>query len=66
MTWEEIRTFVDEGGSIGQHTSSHLHMPLNSISEIKEDILNSHKSWIKILVTYLNYLPIHTEKLVMK
>ena len=39
MTWEEIKTFVDEGGSIGQHTSTHLHMPLNSISEIKEDNL---------------------------
>ena len=53
MTWEEIKTFVDEGGSIGQHTSSHLHMPLNSISEIKEDILNSHKSWIK----NIGYIP---------
>ena len=47
MSWEEIKTFIDEGGSVGQHTSSHLHMPLNSNSEIKEDILNSHKSWIK-------------------
>ena len=53
MTWEEIKTFVDEGGSIGQHTSSHLHMPLNSISAIKEDILNSHKSWIK----NIGYIP---------
>ena len=53
MTWEEIRTFIDEGGSIGQHTSSHLHMPLNSISAIKEDILNSHKSWIK----NIGYIP---------
>ena len=53
MTWEEIKTFVDEGGSIGQHTSTHLHMPLNSISEIKEDILNSHKSWIK----NIGYIP---------
>ncbi len=47
MTWEEVKNFIDEGGSVGQHTSSHLHMPLNSISEIKEDILKSHKSWIK-------------------
>ena len=47
MTWAEIKKYIDEGGSVGQHTSTHLHMPLNSTIEIKEDILNSHKSWIK-------------------
>ena len=47
MSWAEIRQFIDEGGSVGQHTSSHLHMPLHNISDIKKDILNSHKSWIK-------------------
>ena len=47
MTWTEIKKFIDEGGSVGQHTSTHLHMPLKSNSFIKEDILNSHKSWIK-------------------
>ena len=47
MTWPEIKQFIDEGGGIGQHTSTHLHMPLNNISEIKKDILDSHKSWIK-------------------
>ncbi len=47
MTWPEIRQFIDEGGGIGQHTSTHLHMPLHNSSEIKKDILNSHKSWIK-------------------
>ena len=47
MTWAEIRQFIDEGGSVGQHTSTHLHMPLNNVLEIKKDILNSHKSWIK-------------------
>ncbi len=47
MNWAEIKKFIDEGGSVGQHTSTHLHLPLNSVSEIKEDILNSHKSWIK-------------------
>ena len=53
MTWDEVKKFIEEGGSVGQHTSSHLHMPLNSISEIKEDILNSHKSWIK----NIGYIP---------
>ena len=47
MTWSEIKKFIDEGGIVGQHTSTHLHMPLNNVSEIKKDILNSHKSWIK-------------------
>ena len=53
MTWAEIKQFIDEGGSVGQHTSSHLHMPLNSSSEIKKDILDSHKSWIK----NIGYIP---------
>ena len=47
MTWAEIKKIYHEGGSVGQHTSTHLHMPLNNISDIKKDILNSHKSWIK-------------------
>ena len=47
MTWSEIKQFIDEGGSVGQHTSTHLHMPLHNISDIKKDILDSHKSWIK-------------------
>ena len=47
MTWLEIKQFIDEGGSIGQHTSTHLHMPLHNISDIKNDILDSHRSWIK-------------------
>lgn len=47
MTWPEIKQFIDEGGIVGQHTAAHLHMPLNSVSDIKKDILNSHKSWIK-------------------
>ncbi len=47
MTWDEIKIFIDEGGSVGQHTSTHLNMPLNNNDDIKEDILDSHKSWIK-------------------
>ena len=47
MTWDDIRIFIDEGGSVGQHTSTHLHMPLNKTLDIKKDILDSHKSWIK-------------------
>ena len=47
MTWPEIKQFISEGGIVGQHTSTHLHMPLNNVSDIKKDILNSHKSWIE-------------------
>ena len=49
MTWDQIRNFIDEGGEVGQHTSSHLHMPLNSKETVKKDILNSHKSFVKEL-----------------
>ena len=47
MTWPEVKKFISEGGKVGQHTSTHLHMPLNTVSNIKKDILESHKSWIK-------------------
>ena len=47
MTWNEIKSFIEEGGSVGQHTSTHLHMPLNDTATIKKDILESHKSWVK-------------------
>ena len=47
MSWADIKKFIDEGGNVGQHTATHLHMPLNNVSDIKNDILNSHKSWVK-------------------
>jgi len=49
MTWDQIRSFIDEGGNVGQHSSSHMHMPLNSKELVKSDILNSHKSFMKEL-----------------
>ena len=49
MSWDEIKQFIDEGGTVGQHTASHMHMPLNDIADVKIDILNSHKSFIKNL-----------------
>ena len=49
MTWDQIRNFLNEGGNIGQHTSSHMHMPLNSKELVKKDILNSHKSFMREL-----------------
>ena len=49
MTWDQIRNFIDEGGHVGQHTATHLHMPLSSVESVKKDILNSHKSFMKEL-----------------
>ena len=49
MTWDQIRNFINEGGMVGQHTSTHLHMPMSSNDIIKKDILNSHKSFMKEL-----------------
>lgn len=53
MSWEDIANFIYEGGNIGQHTSRHIHLPLNSNSLIKKDILESHKSFIK----NIGYIP---------
>tara|TARA_B100000686_G_scaffold327962_1_gene387408 strand:+ start:2387 stop:3352 length:966 start_codon:yes stop_codon:yes gene_type:complete len=49
MTWEQIKNFIADGGIVGQHTSSHMHMPLNSEEMVKKDILKSHKSFMKEL-----------------
>tara|TARA_B100001057_G_scaffold188237_1_gene189037 strand:- start:365 stop:1408 length:1044 start_codon:yes stop_codon:yes gene_type:complete len=55
MSWEQIRNFVSEGGIVGQHTASHLHMPLNDISKVKDDIIKSQKIFLK----ELGYIPKH-------
>ena len=53
MNWDQIRSFVNEGGTVGQHTSTHLHLPLNDKETIKSDILKSHKSFVK----HLGFIP---------
>ena len=53
MNWDQISSFVNEGGTVGQHTSTHLHLPLNDKETIKSDILKSHKSFIK----HLGFIP---------
>ena len=53
MSWDQISSFVNEGGTVGQHTSSHLHLPLNDKETIKSDILKSHKSFVK----HLGFIP---------
>ena len=53
MSWDQISRFVKEGGTVGQHTSTHLHLPLNDKETIKSDILKSHKSFVK----HLGFIP---------
>ena len=55
MSWDQIRNFVSEGGIVGQHTASHLHMPLNDIGYVKDDIVRSQKIFLK----ELGYIPKH-------
>ena len=43
MSWDQIRKYINEGGIIGQHTASHMSLPLNNMENIKEDILRSVK-----------------------
>ena len=52
MSWEQIRNFVSEGGIVGQHTASHLHMPLNDIDKVKDDIINSQNIFLKETAFY--------------
>ena len=55
MSWDQIRNFVSEGGIVGQHTASHLHMPLNDIGYVENDIVRSQKIFLK----ELGYIPKH-------
>ena len=43
MSWDQIRKFIAEGGIVGQHTASHMSLPLNNPDKIKKDILRSQK-----------------------
>jgi peptidoglycan/xylan/chitin deacetylase (PgdA/CDA1 family) len=49
MTWDQVRDFMNEGGTVGQHSASHMHMPLNNMDKVKNDILKSNKSFMKEL-----------------
>ena len=53
MSWSEINQFIEEGGTVGQHTASHGQMPLSGKADIKNDILRSHKSFVK----NIGYIP---------
>ena len=43
MSWDQIRKYIAEGGIVGQHTASHMSLPLNEPEKIKKDIIRSQK-----------------------
>ena len=65
MTWPQIRQFINEGGVL-VNIRPHTYMPLNNVADIKKDILNSHKSWIKNVGFIPKLLHILTAKQVMR
>ena len=53
MSWDNLREFINEGGSVALHSASHMHLPLYDISQVKNDLLSS----ISILNKELNISP---------
>ena len=53
MNWDEIRKFIKEGGSVGLHSASHMHLPLNKIDHVKKDLVLS----ISVFEKELGFVP---------
>ena len=49
LNWDEIRLLKDEGVTIGSHSYSHAHLSTLTIEELKEEIENSNKIFLKEL-----------------
>jgi len=43
MNWNQIREFLGEGGTIGQHSASHMSLPVHEGSKVESDILRSQQ-----------------------
>jgi len=43
MNWDQIRQFLKEGGTIGQHSASHMSLPVYDESKVESDILRSQQ-----------------------
>jgi len=41
MSWDNLREFIDEGGSVALHSASHMHMPSHDVSYIRNDLISS-------------------------
>ena len=43
MSWDQLRQFIKEGGSVGLHSASHGHLPQYDINDIETDLIKSMK-----------------------
>jgi peptidoglycan/xylan/chitin deacetylase (PgdA/CDA1 family) len=41
MSWEDLREFINQGGSIGLHSASHAHLTSYDILDVKKDLISS-------------------------
>jgi peptidoglycan/xylan/chitin deacetylase (PgdA/CDA1 family) len=41
MSWENLREFINQGGSIGLHSASHAHLTSYDILDVKKDLISS-------------------------
>jgi len=53
MSWEDLREFIDQGGSIGLHSASHAHLTSYDILDVKKDLISS----IKVIKKELGITP---------
>jgi peptidoglycan/xylan/chitin deacetylase (PgdA/CDA1 family) len=53
MSWEDLREFINQGGSIGLHSASHAHLTSYDILDVKRDLMSS----IKVIEKELGITP---------
>ena len=53
MSWEDLREFINQGGSIGLHSASHAHLTSYDILDVKRDLISS----IKVIKKELGITP---------
>jgi peptidoglycan/xylan/chitin deacetylase (PgdA/CDA1 family) len=41
MSWEDLREFINQGGSVGLHSASHAHLTSYDILDVKKDLISS-------------------------
>ena len=53
MSWDQLRQFIKEGGTVGLHSASHGHLPQYDILNTKNDLIKS----IQLIKKELNVAP---------
>ena len=53
MSWEDLREFINQGGSIGLHSASHAHLTSYDILDVRKDLISS----IKVIKKELGITP---------